>query len=267
MASAVSTSSAKNSLVIITPMSQIIRLVRSHGLWGLIRLTYRRVVLKTAAFLIRQAAPGGIDPYHKGWQMLMDLTGQMSGYSVLELGSRCRVGVHQFEGSSKHVGLDVNAGPNVDVVGDAHKLSTLLTEKFDVVYSISVFEHLVMPWKVILEINRVMNDGGLLYISTHPCWPSHALPWDFYRFEREAFRGLLNRATGFEILFLAEGLPAAILPLVREASTRGLELEPVNLGVTVLARKIGSAGSELSWNVDLSEFLESHYPESGHSYL
>jgi SAM-dependent methyltransferase len=177
------------------------------------------------------------------------------------------VGEHVFPGSAKQIGLDVNAGPNVDVVGDAHELSKVLTEKFDVVYSISVFEHLVMPWKAVLEINKILNDGGLLYISTHPCWPAHALPWDFYRFQKDSFRGLLNAATGFEILYLEEGLPAHIFPQVRDASTVGLEREPANLGVVVIARKIGPPRAGLSWDVSVEEFLQTSYPESGHSYL
>ena len=34
-----------------------------------------------------------------------------------------------------------------------------------------------MPWKVVLELNRVMAEGGLLFTATHHTWPPHELPW------------------------------------------------------------------------------------------
>lgn len=53
-----------------------------------------------------------------------------------------------------------------------------------------------MPWQVILEINKVMKEGGLLLIATVPTWPRHALPWDFWRYSKGAFKDLLNPSTG-----------------------------------------------------------------------
>ncbi|WP_373690468.1 methyltransferase domain-containing protein [Sphingobium sp. DEHP117] len=53
---------------------------------------------------------------------------------------------------------------------------------FDAVYSVSVFEHLLMPWKVALEMNRVLRMGGIAYIHTHQTLGLHDMPWDFWRF-------------------------------------------------------------------------------------
>src|ERR1044072_7003937 len=64
--------------------------------------------------------------------------------------------------------LDVLPGENVTVVGDAHQMTALFPPAtFDFVQSVSVFEHLVMPWKVALEMNRVMKLGALAFVFTH----------------------------------------------------------------------------------------------------
>lgn len=242
--------------------------VRRKGVSATFRRAYEIAALKAVRVItapLRRPSDG--DPYHEIFRYFVEEANKLQDYNLLELGSRNRVGDHGLRGYRKHVGVDVNPGDNVHVVGDAHKLSQFLDERFDVVYSISVFEHLAMPWKAVLEINRILNPGGLVFVSTHPCWPAHALPWDFWRYQAESFKALFNEATGFAILRCSEGLPARILPMVPDASTRGLEREPARLGVAVLARKISEPRTGLAWDVDLEEFLNDSYPESGHSYL
>ena len=117
--------------------------------------------------------------------------------SVLEIGSRNVTGINRrsnFKGCSEYTGFDIHPGEGVDVVGDIHKLSSCVrNDHYDVVYSISVFEHLLFPWKAVLEINKVMKTGGVVYIATHPVWPSHELPWDFWRFPVNGFNALFNK--------------------------------------------------------------------------
>jgi hypothetical protein len=159
-----------------------------------------------------------------------------------------------------YVGLDIKQGPNVDVVGDAHELTAAVGEqRFDVVFAIAVFEHLAMPWKAVVSINRVMNPGGLVYVGTHQTFPVHEAPWDFWRFSDAAWRSLFNAATGFEILDVAMGEPASIVPLAAKASVWGTETQPAFLTSSVLARKIGEP--RVDWDVSLAELgTEVAYP-------
>lgn len=87
----------------------------------------------------------------------VDMLRKLKGPKVLEIGSRNVSNVTRkdlFPNASKYVGFDVLDGENVDVVGDAHQLSEYVAENsFDIVYSVSVFEHLMFPWKAALEIN------------------------------------------------------------------------------------------------------------------
>ena len=71
----------------------------------------------------------------------------------------------------------------MDVMGDAHKLSDYFDkDSFDVIFSMSVFEHLAMPWKVALELNKVLKPGGMMLHTTHQTWPLHEEPWDYWRY-------------------------------------------------------------------------------------
>jgi 2-polyprenyl-3-methyl-5-hydroxy-6-metoxy-1,4-benzoquinol methylase len=88
---------------------------------------------------------------------------------------------------------------NVDVVGDAHTMSKQLPNgHFNVTMSFSVFEHLAMPWKVVLEMNEVMAPNGVASFGhTKAGW----------RFSLSAWAALFNPATGFRIIDAASAEP------------------------------------------------------------
>jgi hypothetical protein len=149
----------------------------------------------------------------------------------------------------------------VDVVGDIHELSHhFAPESFDVVYAASVFEHLAMPWKAILEINRVIRVGGLFFVTTHPTWPAHETPWDFWRFSKEALGVLVGPVTGFTVIRCEEGLSCLVLPFQFEPAMLGLHRESAYLGVSMLAEKCGPPDERLSWDIGISEVIDSVYP-------
>lgn len=98
------------------------------------------------------------DPVHAVFGDFISLSKQTHSPSILEIGSRNVTGIlrrDSFPHCDDYVGFDVLAGDGVDIVGDAHKLSDNCSlEHFDYVYSVSVFEHLLFPWKAVLEINK-----------------------------------------------------------------------------------------------------------------
>ncbi|MEO7916523.1 MAG: methyltransferase domain-containing protein, partial [Dokdonella sp.] len=142
------------------------------------------------------------------------------------------------------------------------------SEHFDYIYSVSVFEHLLFPWKAVLEINKVLKTGGHVFLSTHPVWPAHELPWDFWRFPHNGLHALFNKFTGFEIVSLTEGLPCKVYSLVDDIPTRGNCFHTMHQGVALIARKTGDYRSDLlKWDIDVSEVIDTMYPaaESGQS--
>jgi SAM-dependent methyltransferase len=207
--------------------------------------------------------PEARDPYHLLYQEFISRINGMESPSVLEIGARARSGnvaSSLFQGHVRYSGLDIVQGPNVHIVGDAHVLTQLVPPtSFDAVFSISVFEHLAMPWKVVLECNKVLKPGGVMFAATHQTWPLHDTPWDFWRFSSSAWSVLFNEATGFRVLKAVMGLPASIRPRVYEnAATLGLAAQPAFLGTSVLAEKIGD--TQLSWPVDLKTVVDGWYP-------
>jgi hypothetical protein len=182
--------------------------------------------------------------------------------SVLELGSRAQ-SVHTRKAlvpeQLQYVGFDIKEGPNVDVIGDAHKLSQYFKpEMFSAIFSIAVFEHIAMPWKVAIELNKALEVGGIMMHIAPQAWPIHEMPWDYFRYSEYAWKTLFNKKTGFEILEVKMGEPGRVQPDYIHAGVEGVPDFPVYLMTTVICKKISQ--TELQWNVDLSEIVDFDYP-------
>lgn len=203
------------------------------------------------------------DPYFLCWDHFVDRLEQFKEGTVLEIGSRARSAMTRLEmipKQLKYVGLDILPGPNVDVVGDAHELEKLFgRDRFVAAFSLSVFEHLAMPWKVALELNRVLAPGGIVFTSTHQTWPVHEEPWDFWRFSRYSWQTLFNPATGFEVLEAASGEPARIHPRRTTPAMRTMHQANAYLGSASIVRKVSE--TTLSWPVPLSVAARDMYPK------
>ena len=83
----------------------------------------------------------------------------------------------------RYIGLDVQPGPNVDMVTeDPYCWSGLTDASIDVVISGQAFEHIEWPWLTIREIARVMRPDGIAAITAPSAGPVHRFPKDCWRF-------------------------------------------------------------------------------------
>ncbi|MFN7172999.1 MAG: class I SAM-dependent methyltransferase [Fimbriimonadaceae bacterium] len=200
-------------------------------------------------------------PRRKMLQRFLDEIKSPSYESILEIGSRARSGnthKHLFEGK-KYIGFDILKGVNVDIVGDAHRLSDHFAPgSIDAIFSMSTFEHLVMPWKVVLEMNRVLRGRGLVLLSTHQTLGLHDMPWDFWRFSDTAWRALFNQYTGFEILDAALEDGMYLVPFRYLSLWKDFEKSAGWSSSWVLARKTGD--TKLQWQVPASDIVCGMYP-------
>jgi SAM-dependent methyltransferase len=142
---------------------------------------------------------------HQKWQKHLYEIGNKPGMRVLEIGSREVTGQSNARkefSKAEYVGFDYYPGDNVNVVGDAHKLSSYFEdgEQFDIVYSVACFEHFAMPWIVAAEIAKVLKVGGFVFVETHFSFSSHERPWHFFQFSDMALKVLFAEPLGFECI-------------------------------------------------------------------
>lgn len=135
---------------------------------------------------------------HDHWVDFLSDKFNRPGVSILEVGSRVVTGSCNRDKFNKadYVGFDYYFGDNVDIVGDAHRLSDYFNQKFDLIFCSSVFEHLAMPWKVSKEMIKLLKLNGYVFIETHYCYGSHERPWHFFQFSENALDVLFPEKFG-----------------------------------------------------------------------
>lgn len=135
---------------------------------------------------------------HDNWVSYLSERFNKRGCRVLEVGSRVVTGACNREkfNNAEYIGFDIYEGDNVDVVGDAHKLSCYFDDKFDLIFCSAVFEHLAMPWKVSVEMIKLLKLNGYVFIETHYSYSSHERPWHFFQFSENALDVLFPEKFG-----------------------------------------------------------------------
>lgn len=91
-----------------------------------------------------------------------------------------------------YTGLDLEAGPNVDVVSPDPYRFPLLSDTYDVVITGSTMEHVESIWLWVNELVRVLKPGGMLCIVTHWQFPEHRYPVDCWRIMPDGMRHLFD---------------------------------------------------------------------------
>jgi SAM-dependent methyltransferase len=123
------------------------------------------------------------------------------------------VGSYDINGSYKdiftrpgwsYLGLDIEAGPNVDIVTEDHYSWPFGKEEFDIVVSGQCLEHTEAPWEWVKEISRVCKVGGKAMIVAPWGWPEHKHPKDCWRIFPDGMRYLLTYA-GFQVIDCGRG--------------------------------------------------------------
>jgi len=151
------------------------------------------------------------------------------GMKILELGSREVTGASDARrrfANAEYIGFDYYPGNNVDVVGDAHRLSDYFDEQqFDLIYSSACFEHFAMPWVVATEIARLLKVGGSVFVETHFSFASHERPWHFFQFSDMALRVLFSPSLGIECI--EAGMSNPIVGRFSALADEYLRLSPV----------------------------------------
>ncbi len=206
---------------------------------------------------------------HRNYMQYLINAGNHKNLRILEIGSREVTGAstaRKLFSNAEYVGFDLYAGVNVDVVGDAHKLSQYFgNQRFDIIYSSATFEHFAMPWVVATEISKLLNVGGLVFVETHMSFSSHERPLHFFQFSDMALRVLFSPALGFECI--EAGVSNPMVGRFSIHADRYLRLKPIGglyCHSEFLGRKIKQV-DQFDWNsVDLKDVVgTTTYPVPG----
>ena len=109
------------------------------------------------------------------------------------------IGSHDVNGSYRPIfdapswsycGVDLSAGPNVDVVLSSPYRFPFVTASFDLVVSGQAFEHIDYFWLSWLEMVRILRPEGLIFLIAPSRGPEHRYPVDCWRFYPDAYRAL-----------------------------------------------------------------------------
>tara|TARA_B100001093_G_scaffold519641_1_gene609609 strand:+ start:1344 stop:2375 length:1032 start_codon:yes stop_codon:yes gene_type:complete len=207
------------------------------------------------------------DRYENIYSNFISKIKKKKNLKILDLGGRDRSKIDRSEtyGDNDVTVLDIIDSENVDIVGDAHNLSSYFEpDYFDAIVSSSVFEHLHSPWKVVLEMNKILKKNGLIFISTHQSVGIHDQPWDYFRFSEYSWKSLFNKSTGFKILDVSMTYPNYIIShlfrpeLLNAEKSAGFELSQV------FASK--ESNSNLSWDVETNSIIDDEYPDVEDSF-
>ncbi|MBA55530.1 MAG: methyltransferase type 11 [Pseudomonadales bacterium] len=204
---------------------------------------------------------------HKDWQEYLYGIYNKPGMKILEVGSREVTGssnARERFSNAEYVGFDYYPGNNVDVVGDAHKLSSYFQEdvKFDLIYSSACFEHFAMPWIVAGEIKKLLKLGGCVFVETHFSFSSHERPWNFFQFSDMALKALFSEAMGFDCIDC--GMSSPIVGRFSKYAAPNLRYKPVK-GLYCHSEYFGRKSREaedFNWiNMDLEQIVgDTRYP-------
>jgi len=119
----------------------------------------------------------------------------MKGCSVLDVGAMLQVGAgaqrtyrELFEEDYLYAGMDLESGPNVDIVG----YTSLLPHSFDVIISGQTMEHVCRPWQWLQNLSYYFKE--YICIIAPNTWEEHRFPIDTYRYFPDGMRDLFDYA-------------------------------------------------------------------------
>jgi SAM-dependent methyltransferase len=121
-----------------------------------------------------------------------DIAARGLGLAVLDVGCGDKPYLPYFAAvADEYVGLDVQAGPQVDIVGPAEALP-FPDARFDVVLSAQTLEHVLDPPRVLSEMHRVLKPGGIALVAVPATAAYHPVPTDFWRWTQDGLVKILR---------------------------------------------------------------------------
>jgi SAM-dependent methyltransferase len=100
---------------------------------------------------------------------------------------------------------------------------------FDVVFSLSVAEHVRKLWTWITELRRITKPGGLVICVNPVSWPYHESPFDCWRIMPEGWKALFEDF-GLEYEFGYHGNVVPLEPHLRQEHGPSIVTDTIAIG-------------------------------------
>lgn len=100
----------------------------------------------------------------------------------------------------QYVGVDIAAGPNVDMVLSSPYRFPMPNSFADVVVSGQAFEHIEFFWLTWGEMVRVLRPGGIIFLIAPSRGSEHLHPVDCWRFLPGGYRALAKLAGNVDVV-------------------------------------------------------------------
>jgi SAM-dependent methyltransferase len=126
-----------------------------------------------------------------------------SGKVAYDIGSYDVNGSHKqsiVQHGLSYVGVDISAGPNVDLVVQPYDWSPLPDNGCELVLSGSCLEHVEAPWLWAKELERRLMPGGTCILYVPFMIPEHRFPIDCWRILPDGLRFLFSKWVPLECL-------------------------------------------------------------------
>lgn len=143
-----------------------------------------------------------------------------------------------------YTGIDTIGNSVVDKVCSAEHID-LEDESADVVLCLSVLEHVDDPDQVVRELFRVLRPDGIVFVSTHGCFPWHPYPQDHWRWTQTGLLLQFEKHGGFRSvsLFATRGTVSGIFFLLAHYTygwaSRGRVRPFLRRPLTILINRVG----------------------------
>ena len=176
-----------------------------------------------------------------------------SGPEILEIGTRVQEGQALlrrdglFPNAKRYVGVDYREGEGVDIVVDAHCLTSVFEpESFDGVQSLSTFEHIKYPWVVAHELAKVTRIDGYILVQTLQTFALHGSPYDYWRFSASGLRALFPRSMGLQEIHCNYSMPCLIVSGADPLQVRNESY----MSVSILLKKVEPTPASFQYDFD-----------------
>jgi hypothetical protein len=117
---------------------------------------------------------------------------------IIDFGSQDVNGSYKplIDGRWKYVGVDLGAGPNVDVKMKSVYDSGLPDGYADGLICGQTLEHCRNPFLLAKEMMRIVKKGAFLLVTAPAVWPEHKFPFDCWRFYPDGMISLFDSVGG-----------------------------------------------------------------------